>query len=665
MEFTSIDEILQSPLKLQSLDDASGLFEWTRKIFTLNIQKSTLSSSAIDSSSKNEFSISGAVAAKEWSLSTPVAGYGFDLIWASGNIWSFLADNESLCRQWVNALNASLKFVKLSGTSTPSPFAAREKSDVTVIASPAGTAVLTDETFRQPHVVNAGTVKTPLANRLSQRAAFDDLSEIGHISSNAASNEDSPQSDTSSSSSALAVKLAHESQLNAPAPPPVLPAQYNIILPNEKLPMPKKNTSEPAISYKLVNISQIHEEYIDPAIYDELRSKYLELVRSSQKDRAEVAMTKDQLIRTQEEMGVRASLLEDELKVARERFAADNEAIRMDIEKRLLRSETNATSIHQATTAALRAQHEREMSCLREELAAERKRSTELLHREKTLLDESLARESQLRFEMQSVQDSFQRLDSEVIKLREFGKVESQRWQKEKASMTAESERYIDELTRERDALLLKCQEEVRSKVMELSGRFEDTVKDIEGSMVETYRREFEAEKFRALSQAQKQCVKDIESVRSEERRSAVREIENVRKVFLDRERQTAEDFVQLEKLHNERVAGLEGRIAALQHKYEGAESVILDLKQRMDGVVTETKHGQDIYSKNLNEHMHRGHVLTLQLKEAHAEIQALKAREADYREKLTKAIEETRIQHAELIEVKRQASEAAAEVRI
>lgn len=81
-----------------------------------------------------------------------------------------------------------------------------------------------------------------------------------------------------------------------------------------------------------------------------------------------------------------------------------------------------------------------------------------------------------------------------------------------------------------------------------------------------------------------------------------------------------------------------------------------------MDGVVTETKHGQDIYSKNLNEHMHRGHVLTLQLKEAHAEIQALKAREADYREKLTKAIEETRIQHAELIEVKRQASEAAAE---
>jgi hypothetical protein len=664
MEFTSSDEILQSPLKLQSLDDASGLFEWTRKIFTLNIKKSTLSSSALDSSSKNEFSIAGAVAAKEWSLSTPVAGYGFDLIWASGNIWSFLADNESLCRQWVNALNASLKFAKQSGASTPSPFAARERPEITIVASPAGTAMPADETFRQSHAANV-VVKTPLASHLPHRAAFDDLSEIGHISSNAASNEDSPQSDASSSSSALAIKLAQESQLNAPVPPPVVSAHYNSILPNEKLPVPRKNTSEPAISYKLVNISQIPEEYIDPAIYDELRSKYFELVRSSQKDRAEVAMAKDQLIRAQEEMGIRTSLLEDELKVARERFVADNEAIRVDIEKRLLRSETNSTSIHQATTAALRAQQEREMSCLREELAAERKRSTELLHREKTLLDESLARESQLRFELQSVQDSFQRLDSEVIKLREFSKVESQRWQREKASMVAESERCIDELTRERDALLLKCQEEVRSKVMELSGRFEDTVKDIEGSMVETYRREFEAEKFRALSQAQKQCVKDIESVRSEERRSAAREIENIRKVFLDRERQTAEDFIQLEKLHNERVTGLESRVAALQQKYEGAELVIRDLKQRMDGVVTETKHGQDIYSKNLNEHMHHGHVLTMQLKEAHAEIQASKAREAEYREKLTKAIEEMRIQHAELIEVKRQASEAAAEVKI
>ena len=654
-------ELLQSSLKLQSVDDASGLFEWNRKVFTLNIPKSTLSSSDQDSSSKNEFSIIGAVAAKEWSLSSPVAGYGFDLIWASGNIWSFLADNEELCRQWVDALNISLRLAKQLDACSPSPM--RERAEITILNSPPISAPATDRTFRQSLVGGASSVeKTPLHPRPTQRVAtFDDLSDIGHVSSGA-SNADSPQSDATSSS-ALAEKLAQEEPLEPPAPPPVSAAKYSSLLPNETLPKLKKTTAEPAVAYKLVNVSRPPEEYVDPAIYEDLRSKYFDLVRTSQKDHAEVAMAKDQLVRTQEEMFTRTSLLEDELKAAREKFAADNEAIRLDIEKRLTRSETNATSIHQAATAALRAQQEREMSCLREELAAERKRSTELLHREKTLLEESLARESQLRFELQSVQDGFQRLEAEVIKLREFGKMESQRWQKEKTSMMAESERCIDELTRERDALLMKCQEEVRSKVLELSGRFEDTVKDIEGSVVETYRREFEAEKFRAVSQVQKQCAKDIESVRSDERRAAAREVENVRRVFLDREKQTSEDLLELEKLHNERIAGFESKIASLQRKLEGSEAIVRELRQQLDGVVTETKYGQDVYSKNLGEHMHRGQILTIQLKEAHAEIQASKARETEYRNRLTKAIEETRIQHAELIEVKRQSSEAAAEV--
>ena len=65
---------LQSSLKLQSLEKKSGLYEWNRKVFTLNIPASTLSSSDEGASSRNEFSIIGAVSAKEWSLSSPVAG---------------------------------------------------------------------------------------------------------------------------------------------------------------------------------------------------------------------------------------------------------------------------------------------------------------------------------------------------------------------------------------------------------------------------------------------------------------------------------------------------------------------------------------------------------------------------------------------------------------
>ena len=90
-------EIIRSALKLQSLDDTSGLYEWKKKLFTLDITASMLTSMNADGAAKEtgwessshaqkgaEFTISGAVHAKEWTLSSPIAGYGFDLVWASG-----------------------------------------------------------------------------------------------------------------------------------------------------------------------------------------------------------------------------------------------------------------------------------------------------------------------------------------------------------------------------------------------------------------------------------------------------------------------------------------------------------------------------------------------------------------------------------------------------
>ena len=98
MKASGESNVIRSSLKLQCLDDSSGLYEWNRKIFTLNISLSTLCSSDDGNSSKNEFSIIGAVTAKEWTLASPISGYGFDLVWASGKIWSFLADDEVTCK---------------------------------------------------------------------------------------------------------------------------------------------------------------------------------------------------------------------------------------------------------------------------------------------------------------------------------------------------------------------------------------------------------------------------------------------------------------------------------------------------------------------------------------------------------------------------------------
>jgi hypothetical protein len=42
------------------------------------------------------------------SFSSAIAGYGFDLVWGSGSLWSFLADDQRACKRWVEAFNAAI-----------------------------------------------------------------------------------------------------------------------------------------------------------------------------------------------------------------------------------------------------------------------------------------------------------------------------------------------------------------------------------------------------------------------------------------------------------------------------------------------------------------------------------------------------------------------------
>jgi hypothetical protein len=53
-----------------------------------------------------------------------------------------------------------------------------------------------------------------------------------------------------------------------------------------------------------------------------------------------------------------------------------------------------------------------------------------------------------------------------------------------------------------------------------------------------------------AVAAIEKRCSKDIEEIRRVEREKAVGEVERVKRVFLDREAETAEDLRALEDLH-------------------------------------------------------------------------------------------------------------------
>jgi len=121
MEFSDLN-ILRGTLKQQCLDN-QGLYVWEKKTFYLDIPNKTLTvtSSSVSHSHdaitdnvspingmQTSISLRGAKYAKEWSFSSTLTGFGFDLVWSSGKIWSFLVDDQETCKKWVDFLNISL-----------------------------------------------------------------------------------------------------------------------------------------------------------------------------------------------------------------------------------------------------------------------------------------------------------------------------------------------------------------------------------------------------------------------------------------------------------------------------------------------------------------------------------------------------------------------------
>ena len=98
--------LAQGFLKQQTVDD-SGLFAWSRRFFRLS-HEGDLHGSASELAAQPETSVSvlGIRLAREWRVSSPAAGYGFDVVWPSGRVWSFLSDSADTTRTWVAAFNA-------------------------------------------------------------------------------------------------------------------------------------------------------------------------------------------------------------------------------------------------------------------------------------------------------------------------------------------------------------------------------------------------------------------------------------------------------------------------------------------------------------------------------------------------------------------------------
>ena len=216
----------------------------------------------------------------------------------------------------------------------------------------------------------------------------------------------------------------------------------------------------------------------------------------------------------------------------------------------------------------------------------------------------------------------------------------------------------ITKLNDEKEALLLRSAVDMKNKVEEMTQKFQSSMQVMENSISDTMRKQFEGDKLREIAVMQKKCQKDIETIRTDERKQTLQEVEKVKQIYIDRERQTTEDLNQLEKLHMNRVKKLEAMLDNSNNNLATCNAKITEL----EGVIA--KKDRAIKSTNLehlkqiDRHVVHAEELAAQLKSVSQALHESKQMEASYRDQLSKVIEDARIQRAECIEAKRIASD-------
>jgi hypothetical protein len=105
-EHMTVDGILK-----QQFTEADGRLSWEKRHVTVEPGSASLTIAEVGNESPaagTTISLRGVKYAKEWSFSSAVSGYGFDLVWFSGQLWSFMSTEESECRRWVDAINTAI-----------------------------------------------------------------------------------------------------------------------------------------------------------------------------------------------------------------------------------------------------------------------------------------------------------------------------------------------------------------------------------------------------------------------------------------------------------------------------------------------------------------------------------------------------------------------------
>jgi hypothetical protein len=355
--------------------------------------------------------------------------------------------------------------------------------------------------------------------------------------------------------------------------------------------------------------------------------------------------------------------LNDELDGFRNREHDLLAKFKQEIDHRVLRASNENSSYFEASLKSLKAQHQRELRLLQDELNDERKNGLEQVEKEIMLRKRAEASDQSLRKDLQHAQDRIAMLEMDLQRTQATSESSQSAWSREKTRLVAEYTHQIQQLATEKETIELEAQRQIQSKVQEMNKKWESSLQTLKGHEMELMRQQWESDHARSLIELQKKCQRDIESVRSEERTLAAQEMESLRTAFLQRERQTAQDLIELEKLHAKRVQQLD-------FQYTQEKSANEQLKQRLNDLFLdqERKHQDSVYQSD--SWQRKTHDLTLQCDQLKRDLKAMQEQVADSkagenhaREQLRQISMELKLILAERAELQRQVTGNGVEV--
>ena len=540
----------ESTLKQQCLGE-SGLYRWEDKKFRLHVKSGILEVFPRNEDTKQYesnptvMSFSGAKHAKEWSLTTPAIGsFGFDVVWDSGRIWSFLASDMVTCRNWVEAINDAISFssaetsrvanvattslisdTKLSSTTPLKSASHASKVDVSMHANrEQDTTLLETHTPGPIHVMNSRDTNQATTERY--RTYFNNTeifpspptqqsikSDRGK-SSNVHHNSSRPHFSTNTANTVgsgiggslniSAIPLVPSSDGSPESCPeskdenasttsdkcPVEPYRIDMNLDELRSRHELRPTDDNRNFGELKKVSKSSVENVSSQSSEEiqrykdeikiLKQQQRQLESTNEELQNDFETARQQLKELKADSSKRCSEMERQLARAQENQIKNSLQHSHGLEQAVIQAQSDSHKMHEASNRSLKEQHHREVLSLQDELAEERKKFGNLLLHEKKHRSQAESKEAELRINFSNLIEEHAAMQKQLEEEKAEFRAAKNSWEREKLEIQRSSEAKLRKVVSEKDQIIFEAQEKARKKVDVVSSEFQSSIKNME-----------------------------------------------------------------------------------------------------------------------------------------------------------------------------------------